>query len=254
MNAESSRSHELISLRLYTPPSTAAAPPPADFVRPPAATGAAAGSCRRLHLVDLAGSERVGRSGVVGQQLAEAQAINKSLSALGDVVAALQAGAAHVPYRNSKLTAALQDALCGAGKVLLVCNVAPEAEEARETLSSLTFAQRAAQVRCWRACVRAFRAHVRCEAWSVARMLRRLACSAGEAVQLRRRWRWARRRSRRRGSGANRAPAGRRRCGCRRAASRLRRAASGSRWAGRRTRAGGPRRCTFSVCEVGLAV
>ena len=51
-----------------------------------------------------AGSERVARSEVKGEQLREAQAINKSLSALGDVVAALQAKAAHVPYRNSKLT------------------------------------------------------------------------------------------------------------------------------------------------------
>jgi kinesin family protein C2/C3 len=41
---------------------------------------------------------------VTGQQLKEAQAINKSLSALGDVVAALQRRGAHIPFRNSKLT------------------------------------------------------------------------------------------------------------------------------------------------------
>lgn len=51
-----------------------------------------------------AGSERIAKSEVAGQQLKEAQAINRSLSALGDVVAALQAKSGHVPYRNSKLT------------------------------------------------------------------------------------------------------------------------------------------------------
>ena len=52
----------------------------------------------------LAGSERIGRSEVQGQALKEAQSINKSLSALGDVICALQASAKHIPFRNSKLT------------------------------------------------------------------------------------------------------------------------------------------------------
>lgn len=57
----------------------------------------------KLHLIDLAGSERVSRSGAEGDRLKEAAAINKSLSALGDVVAALQQRSSHVPYRNSKV-------------------------------------------------------------------------------------------------------------------------------------------------------
>lgn len=100
-----------------------------------------------LHLVDLAGSERVSRSHAAGDRLKEAQYINKSLSSLGDVFAALtknQGG--HVPYRNSKLTYLLQDSLGGDSKTLMFVNVSSDESDGSESLSSLQFAQRVAKV------------------------------------------------------------------------------------------------------------
>lgn len=100
----------------------------------------------KLYLVDLAGSERVSRSGVTGAAAKEAAAINKSLSSLGDVISALQAGSAHVPFRNSKLTWLMADALGGHNKALLLVQASPAQSNAEETLCSLAFAQRAGQV------------------------------------------------------------------------------------------------------------
>eukprot|EP00735_Rhodelphis_limneticus_P000796 TRINITY_DN11325_c0_g1::TRINITY_DN11325_c0_g1_i1::g.26391::m.26391 TRINITY_DN11325_c0_g1::TRINITY_DN11325_c0_g1_i1::g.26391 ORF type:complete len:507 (+),score=136.45,sp/Q5JKW1/KN14C_ORYSJ/42.89/4e-112,Kinesin/PF00225.18/3.1e+03,Kinesin/PF00225.18/2.3e-108,CorA/PF01544.13/0.12,CorA/PF01544.13/4.8e+02,Coiled-coil_56/PF09813.4/0.23,Coiled-coil_56/PF09813.4/2.5e+03,Filament/PF00038.16/2.3,Filament/PF00038.16/23,DUF1664/PF07889.7/6.1,DUF1664/PF07889.7/52,DUF1664/PF07889.7/25,DUF1664/PF07889.7/5.2e+0 len=100
----------------------------------------------KLHLVDLAGSERVSKSGAMGDRLKEAQNINKSLSALGDVIQALQQKTAHIPFRNSKLTYLLQDSLGGNSKTLMFVQVAPEHSNATETICSLKFAQRARSV------------------------------------------------------------------------------------------------------------
>ena len=70
----------------------------------------------------------------------EACAINKSLSALGDVFKAIGENAKHVPYRNSKLTHLLSPCLGGDGKTLMLVNVAPESESAEESMHSLQFA------------------------------------------------------------------------------------------------------------------
>ena len=92
MNAESSRSHLVLSILLEVKNKT---------------TGAV--NRGKLSLIDLAGSERAAKTGASQQQLKEANSINKSLSALGDVIAALSSEAAFVPYRNNKLTELMQD-------------------------------------------------------------------------------------------------------------------------------------------------
>ncbi|KAI5072317.1 hypothetical protein GOP47_0012423 [Adiantum capillus-veneris] len=99
-----------------------------------------------LHLVDLAGSERVDKSEAAGDRLKEAQHINKSLSALGDVIAALAQKSSHIPYRNSKLTQLLQDSLGGQAKTLMFVHISPDCDFYGETISTLKFAERVATV------------------------------------------------------------------------------------------------------------
>lgn len=77
----------------------------------------------KLNLVDLAGSERIAKSGAEGSRLREAQCINKSLSALGDVINSLRSKHSHVPFRNSRLTYLLQDSLSGDSKTLMMVQV-----------------------------------------------------------------------------------------------------------------------------------
>ncbi|KAG9282920.1 kinesin-like protein KIF25 [Astyanax mexicanus] len=100
----------------------------------------------KLQLVDLAGSECVGMSGVSGAALWESSCINRSLSALSDVLGALAEQRPHVPYRNSKLTHLLQDSIGGDAKLLVMLCVSPTQYFLTESLQSLGFGSRARQI------------------------------------------------------------------------------------------------------------
>ncbi|KAK8527615.1 hypothetical protein V6N12_054821 [Hibiscus sabdariffa] len=102
------------------------------------------GECTKskLWLVDLAGSERVAKTDVLGERLKETQNINRSLSALGDVISALATKSPHIPFRNSKLTHLLQDSLGGDSKTLMFVQISPNENDLGETLCSLNFASR----------------------------------------------------------------------------------------------------------------
>ncbi|GMH73896.1 hypothetical protein TL16_g06314 [Triparma laevis f. inornata] len=103
-------------------------------------------STGQLYLVDLAGSERVNKSGVQNKELKEAQHINLSLSALGDVMEALDKKSSHVPYRNSKLTYCLQDSLGGNSRTMMIVNVCPSSSSGEESLCALQFASRVRRI------------------------------------------------------------------------------------------------------------
>jgi len=128
VNGRSSRSHLVMTLLLST-------------------CDAATGTYQRtgkLSLVDLAGSERIKRSEAVGERLREAQHINRSLSALADVLWAKERRVGHVPYRNSKLTQLLQDALGGQElcRTVIIVALPPTRSAMNETLHSLQFSTR----------------------------------------------------------------------------------------------------------------
>lgn len=136
MNAHSSRSHSICTLNLRV-------------VR--ATTGAVVS---QLHLVDLAGSERAKKTQATGDAFQEGISINRGLLALGNVVSALASrstksngdGHTHVPYRESKLTRLLKDALGGNGMTVMLACVSPADTNFEETLNTLRFASRASSI------------------------------------------------------------------------------------------------------------
>uniref|UniRef100_A0A670HRW6 Kinesin-like protein n=1 Tax=Podarcis muralis TaxID=64176 RepID=A0A670HRW6_PODMU len=102
----------------------------------------------KLYLVDLAGSEKVSKTGAEGSVLDEAKNINKSLSALGNVISALAEGTkTHVPYRDSKMTRILQDSLGGNCRTTIVICCSPSIFNEAETKSTLMFGQRAKTIK-----------------------------------------------------------------------------------------------------------
>jgi len=125
MNATSSRSHLVFAMLIETQ----------NKMSKKNAIG-------KLSLVDLAGSERVSKTDASGDRLKEAMAINKSLSALGNVISALSTNSKWVPYKDNKLTAVMQDSLGGNAKTLMFVNFSPVDYNAEETASSLVYASR----------------------------------------------------------------------------------------------------------------
>jgi len=129
VNADSSRSHLFFTIRL-------------------AMTDKASGRTRtgKITIVDLAGSERISKTQVTGEIQKEAIEINKSLTALCDVMSAITAGARVVPYRNHKLTMLMQDSLGGTAKTLMFVNISPTNFNADESFNTLKYASRARSI------------------------------------------------------------------------------------------------------------
>merc|ERR1711920_1187308 len=97
----------------------------------------------KILICDLAGSERLKKSQVTEEMQKEAIEINKSLTALGDVIEGLTKNQKSIPYRNHKLTQLMQDSLGGTAKTLMFVNISPSSSNADETINSLKYASRA---------------------------------------------------------------------------------------------------------------
>eukprot|EP00388_Colpodella_angusta_P000028 GDKJ01000089.1.p1 GENE.GDKJ01000089.1~~GDKJ01000089.1.p1 ORF type:complete len:1113 (-),score=274.05 GDKJ01000089.1:137-3475(-) len=137
MNAVSSRSHAVFTIHFKQ-----------KFLSPESNKMVQRSS--QIHLVDLAGSERASKTQATGARLKEGSMINQSLSALGIVISKLAQNAAlkaegkasqFVPFRNSKLTHLLSDALAGNTKTVMVAAISPAASNFDESLSTLRFAR-----------------------------------------------------------------------------------------------------------------
>lgn len=129
MNADSSRSHLVLIIQVISVNKE---------------TGARLRG--KILIVDLAGSERLKKSGVEKEMAKEAIEINKSLTALGDVIQSLTQNDQVIPYRNHKLTQLMQDSLGGNAKTLMFVNTSPASTNLDETLMSLKWATRAKKV------------------------------------------------------------------------------------------------------------
>jgi len=136
MNKESSRSHSVFTLTLESKTKR---------------EGIVNILSSRFHIIDLAGSERQKSTDATGERLKEAGKINKSLSALGNVINSLvdisQGKSRHIHYRDSKLTFLLKDSLGGNSKTVIIANISQNSSSLGETLSTLNFAKRAKMIK-----------------------------------------------------------------------------------------------------------
>ncbi|KAI5632492.1 kinesin motor domain-containing protein [Phthorimaea operculella] len=143
LNAESSRSHSVFTIRLVQAP--------VDEVGEAVIQNKKFLSISQLSLVDLAGSERTNRTKNTGQRLKEAGNINKSLMTLRTCLEILRenqvnGGNNMVPYRESKITHLFKNFFEGEGQVRMIVCANPRAEDYDETLQVMRFAEMAAEV------------------------------------------------------------------------------------------------------------
>lgn len=139
MNKTSSRSHTVVTIEL---------------VKVSMFKGKKSQTNSIINIVDLAGSEKTSQAGTTGDRLKEGNAINQSLTSLGNVITALadiSSGkakkGAHVPFRDSVLTRMLQDALGGNSATIMICAIRPGDMYFEETMSTLKYADRAKQIK-----------------------------------------------------------------------------------------------------------
>mmetsp|Transcript_27496 Transcript_27496/g.34164 ORF Transcript_27496/g.34164 Transcript_27496/m.34164 type:complete len:207 (+) Transcript_27496:661-1281(+) len=138
MNKTSSRSHTVVTI---------------DFQKVTKMMGKEGRLRSMINIVDLAGSEKQNQAGTTGDRLAEGNAINKSLSCLGNVIEVLADHCmgknmkAVVPYRDSKLTMMLKDALGGNSATIMIAAIRPGATYYEETLATLRYADRAKKIK-----------------------------------------------------------------------------------------------------------
>lgn len=143
MNATSSRSHAVFTLMLTQKKLDKETKMEAEKVA-------------KISLVDLAGSERANSTGATGARLKEGAEINRSLSTLGRVIAALadlsggkkkKGAASQVPYRDSVLTWLLKDSLGGNSMTAMIAAISPADINYDETLSTLRYADSAKRIK-----------------------------------------------------------------------------------------------------------
>ncbi|XP_037303183.1 kinesin-like protein KIF23 [Manduca sexta] len=143
LNAESSRSHSVFTIRLVQAP--------LDETGETVIHNKKFLCISQLSLVDLAGSERTNRTKNTGQRLKEAGNINKSLMTLRTCLEALRENQINgtsnmVPYRESKITLLFKNFFEGEGQVRMIICANPRAEDYDETLQVMRFAEMAAEV------------------------------------------------------------------------------------------------------------
>ena len=141
MNETSSRSHAVFTLTLTQK-------------RHDVETSMDTEKVAKISLVDLAGSERASSTGATGSRLKEGAEINRSLSTLGRVIAALadlssnkKKNTSMVPYRDSVLTWLLKDSLGGNSMTAMIAAISPADINFEETLSTLRYADSAKRIK-----------------------------------------------------------------------------------------------------------